>query len=67
MDDYFRDRQGRIIGRLDGDFIRDRRGDIIARYDRTDNLTRNREGKVIGEGDQRMVELGRRLGCQVVR
>jgi hypothetical protein len=59
-DNYIRDREGRIIGRMDGDWLRDGKGNLVARYDKGDNRTRDREGKIVGDGDQRLRELGRR-------
>jgi len=60
-DNYIRDREGRIIGRRDGDWLRDGTGKLVARYDKSDDRTRDREGKIVGTGDQRLRELGRRL------
>ena len=57
-DGYIRDRTGRIIGRMDGSWLRDRTGRLLARYDESDRRTRTREGKIVGDGDQRLRELG---------
>lgn len=59
-DNYIRNREGKIIGRNDGDWLRDGKGNLVARLDR-DGKTRNREGFIVGDGDQRMRELGNRL------
>jgi hypothetical protein len=59
-DNYIRNREGRIVGRPDGDWLRDGTGKLVARYDKGDDYTRDREGKIVGKGDQRMRELGRR-------
>ena len=56
-------REGKIIGRFDGNWLRDGIGRLVARYDKWDNRTRTREGKIVGDGDQRMREL--RAGCDV--
>jgi len=58
-DNFIRDRQGRIVGRQDGDWVRDREGKLVAKYDKGDNRTRTREGEIVGSGDQRLIELGR--------
>jgi hypothetical protein len=58
-DGFIRDRQGRIVGRQDGDWVRDREGKLVAKYDKGDNRTRTREGEIVGSGDQRLIELGR--------
>ena len=59
-DGFIRNREGRIIGRMDGAWLRDRTGKLVARYDEWDNRTRTREGKIVGDGDLRLLELGRR-------
>ncbi len=56
---YIRDRTGRIIGRMDGNWVRDGAGKLVARYDAWDNRTRTRQGKIVGDGDQRLRELSR--------
>jgi hypothetical protein len=54
-DKNVRNREGKIIGRLDGNWLRDGTGKLLARYDKTsDNRTRDAHGKIVGEGDQRM-------------
>jgi hypothetical protein len=57
-DGYIRDRQGKIIGRYDGDWLRDGTGKLVARYDEWDNRTRDARGKIVGDGDQRLRSLG---------
>ena len=56
-DGYIRNREGKIIGRYDGPWLRDGFGKLVARYDATDNRTRDRCGRIIGEGDQRLRQL----------
>ena len=51
---YIRDARGKIIGRQDGSWLRDGNGRLVARYDAWDNRTRDRNGKIIGDGDQRL-------------
>lgn len=58
-DNFIRDRQGKIVGRQDGDWVRDREGKLVAKYDKGDDRTRTREGRIVGSGDQREIELGR--------
>ena len=53
-DGYIRNREGKIIGRFDGDWLRDGTGKLVARYDESDNRTRTREGRIVGDGDQRL-------------
>jgi len=48
---YVRNREGKIIGRHDGNWIRDGTGKLVARYDEADNRTRDRNGKIVGAGD----------------
>ncbi len=56
---YIRNREGKIIGRQDGNWLRDGTGKLVARYDEWDQRTRTREGKILGGGDQRLRQLGR--------
>ena len=58
-DNFIRNREGKIIGRQDGNWLRDGTGKLAARYDKGDNRTRTREGKIVGSGDQRMRQLGK--------
>lgn len=60
MDDgYLRNREGKIIGRMDGAWLRDATGRLAARYDESDNRTRERSGRIVGDGDQRLRALGK--------
>ena len=52
-DGYIRNREGKIIGKKDGNYLRDGTGKILARYDESDDRTRDRNGKIVGSGDQR--------------
>jgi hypothetical protein len=58
-DNYIRNREGKILGRQDGDWIRNREGKLVAKYDKGDDRTRTREGEIVGSGDQRLIELGK--------
>jgi hypothetical protein len=56
-DGYLRNREGKIVGRFDGNILRDGTGKIVARYDAWDNRTRDRSGRIVGDGDQRWRQL----------
>ena len=58
-DSYIRNREGKIVGRMDGNWLRDGTGKLVARYDESDDRTRTAAGKIVGSGDQRLRELGR--------
>ena len=59
-DGYIRNREGRILGRETSDgWMRNREGKLVAKYDAGDDRTRTREGRIVGSGDQREIELGR--------
>ena len=53
-DNYIRNREGKIIGRMDGNWLRSGEGKLLARYDKADDRTRNTNGIIIGSGDQRL-------------
>jgi hypothetical protein len=57
-DSYIRNREGKIIGRWEGNWLRDRSGKLVGRYDKWDDRTRDRNGRIVGSGDQRMRTLG---------
>jgi len=57
-DNYIRNREGKIIGRWDGNWLRDGTGKLVARYDASDNRTRDWTGRIVGDGDQRLRLLG---------
>jgi hypothetical protein len=56
-DGYLRNREGRIIAKYDGSILRDGTGRIVAKYDAWDSRTRDRSGRIVGSGDQRLREL----------
>ncbi len=58
-DQYLRDGTGRIIGKFDGNILRDGTGKIVARYDQWDDRTRDRNGRIEGNGDLRLFQLGK--------
>jgi hypothetical protein len=53
-DTFLRNREGKIIGRMDGAKLRDGTGTLVAKYDQSDFRTRTRDGKIVGNGDQRL-------------
>lgn len=57
-DNFIRSRDGKIIGRFDGAWLRDGTGRLVARYDGSDNRTRDATGRIVGDRDQRLRELG---------
>jgi len=56
-DNFIRNREGKIVGRQDGNTLRDGNGKILAIYSEGDDRTRDRQGKITGSGDQRLKEL----------
>jgi hypothetical protein len=61
MNDVFiRNREGKIVGRFDGNLLRDGTGKIAARYDAGDNRTRDRSGRIVGNADLRLFQLGKK-------
>jgi hypothetical protein len=54
---FIRNREGKIIGRWDGNWLRDGTGKLVARYDESDNRTRDATGRIVGEGEQRLRKL----------
>jgi len=58
-DQFIRNREGKIIGRQDGNWLRDGAGKLVARYDSSDDVTRTREGKIVGKTDLRWLVLGK--------
>ena len=57
-DGFLRNAQGRITGRFDGNWLRDGTGKLVARYDAGDNRTRDATGRIVGNGDLRLLKLG---------
>ena len=58
-DQYIRNREGKIIAHQDGNWLRDGTGKLVARYDSSDDVTRAREGKIVGKTDLRLFLLGK--------
>ena len=55
---YLRNREGKIIARVDGNTLRDGTGKIVAVYHRSENLTRERSGRIVVTGNQMLRVLG---------
>jgi len=51
-DNFIRNREGKIIGRMDGHWLRDGTGKLVARYDEWDDRTRDARGRIVGSGEQ---------------
>lgn len=51
-DNFLRNREGKIIARVDGSTLRDGTGRIVAVYHPSENLTRERSGRIVGKGNQ---------------
>ena len=58
-DGFLRNREGKIIGRFDGAWLRNHTGKLVARYDESDNRTRDASGRIVGNGDLRLFQLGK--------
>jgi hypothetical protein len=52
---YLRNREGNVIWRFDGQWLRDGHLKLVAQYDAGDNRTRDKSGRIIGDGDQRQL------------
>jgi hypothetical protein len=61
-DGYLRNATGKIIGRFDGNWLRDGTGKLVSRFDKSDNRTRSADGRIVGDGDQRMRLLPKPIG-----
>ena len=59
-DSFLRNREGKIIARVDGATLRDGTGKIVAVYHPTENLTRDRNGRIAGKDNQTLRALGQR-------
>lgn len=56
-DNYIRNREGRIIAKYDGAWLRDGQGKLVAYYDSRNDVTRTREGRIVGKSDLRLFSL----------
>ena len=57
-DNYIRNREGKIIGRMEGNWRRSGTGKLVARFDKWDNRTRDANGRITGDDDQRLRQIG---------
>jgi len=57
-DNFLRNREGRIIARADRNTLRDGTGKIVAIYHATEDVTRDRTGRIVGKGNQMLRALG---------
>ena len=57
--EYLKNREGRIIGRMNGEWLLNRSGQPMARFILSANKTVTREGRVVGNGDLRLFQLGK--------
>lgn len=55
--EYLKNREGRIIGRLKGEWLLTRSGQPVARYVSSVDKTMTREGRIVGNGDVRLFPL----------
>jgi hypothetical protein len=49
-----KNREGRIVGIVNGEWLMDGRSTLVARHIRSNDITVTRDGRVVGKGDQRM-------------
>ena len=57
-DNFLRNREGKIIARVDGSTLRDGTGKIVAIYHATEDVTRDRTGRIVSKGNQMLRALG---------
>ena len=62
--EFIRNRDGRIVGRFDGNWLRDRTGKLVSRYDKWDDRTRAADGKIITSKDHRLLGLNLKTRCR---
>jgi|HubBroStandDraft_5_1064220.scaffolds.fasta_scaffold76276_2 hypothetical protein len=55
--EYIKNREGRIIGIVNGEWLMDGHSKLIARYIASNDIIITREGRVVGKGDQRLTML----------
>jgi len=55
----YKNREGRIIGKINGEWLLGRSGLPVARYVKAVDKTLTPEGRVVGNGDVRLFQLGK--------
>lgn len=55
---FLRNRERKIIVRVDGNTLRAGNGKIVAAYHPSENLTRERSGRILGTSNQTLRALG---------
>jgi len=59
-DNWLRNREGKIIARVDRNTLRDGTGKIVAVYHPSEDITRDRTGRIVGKGNQTLRVLGQK-------
>jgi len=54
-----KNREGRVIGIVNGEWLMDGHSKLIARYIRSSDIIVTRDGRFVGKGDQRLRVLSR--------
>ena len=54
-----KNREGRIVAQVKGEWVLSRSGKPVARYVKAVDKTLTREGRVVGNGDVRMIQVGK--------
>jgi hypothetical protein len=57
--EYLKNREGRIIGRTNGEWLLTRSGQPVARYIPAVDKTISKEARIVGNGDLRLFQLGK--------
>ena len=58
QNEILKNREGRIVAQIKGEWVLSRSGKPVARYVKAVDKTLTPEGRVIGNGDQRLRSLG---------
>ena len=57
--EILKNREGRVVGRINGEWLLDRSGLPVARYIPATDKTITREGRIVANGDVRLFQLGK--------
>lgn len=52
--EYVKNREGRIVGIVNGEWLMDGHSKLVARHISSTDTTVTREGRIVGRGDQRL-------------